>query len=98
MNRPAQNKIFGKKVMGKEKKLKKGKVAPVGGKTKFACVDGPDFDGHLVNFDELMPELTKNKMGHDWWTIDLCFWPDAWAVTDKSKKYVDTLNKKSAET
>jgi homotetrameric NADPH-dependent glutamate synthase len=26
----------------------------VGGKMKFACVDGPDFDGHLVNFDELM--------------------------------------------
>ena len=26
----------------------------VGGQTKFACVDGPDFDGHLVDFDELM--------------------------------------------
>lgn len=26
----------------------------VGGKTKFACVDGPDFDGFLVDFDELM--------------------------------------------
>ena len=25
----------------------------VGGKTKFACVDGPDFDGHEVDFDEL---------------------------------------------
>lgn len=24
----------------------------VGGKTKFACVDGPEFDGHLVDFDE----------------------------------------------
>ena len=24
----------------------------VGGKTKFACVDGPDFDGFLVDFDE----------------------------------------------
>ena len=24
----------------------------VGGETKFACVDGPDFDGHLVDFDE----------------------------------------------
>ncbi len=24
----------------------------VGGKTKFACVDGPDFDGHEVDFDE----------------------------------------------
>ncbi len=26
----------------------------VGGKMKFACVDGPDFDGHAVAFDELM--------------------------------------------
>jgi glutamate synthase (NADPH/NADH) small chain len=26
----------------------------VGEEMKFACVDGPDFDGHLVNFDELM--------------------------------------------
>jgi ferredoxin--NADP+ reductase len=26
----------------------------VDGKSKFACVDGPDFDGHLVDFDELM--------------------------------------------
>ncbi len=25
----------------------------VGGETKFACVDGPEFDGHLVDFDEL---------------------------------------------
>lgn len=26
----------------------------VGGKTKFACVDGPEFDGHLVDFDEAL--------------------------------------------
>lgn len=26
----------------------------VGGKTRFVCVEGPDFDGHLVDFDELM--------------------------------------------
>lgn len=26
----------------------------VDGQTKFACVDGPEFDGHLVDFDELM--------------------------------------------
>ena len=30
----------------------------VGGDTKFACVDGPDFDGHLVDFDELMRRNT----------------------------------------
>jgi NAD(P)H-flavin reductase len=29
----------------------------VAGKTKFACVDGPDFDGHQVDFDELTKRL-----------------------------------------
>jgi ferredoxin--NADP+ reductase len=33
----------------------------VGGKTKFACVDGPDFDGHEVNFDEAMRRQTMYK-------------------------------------
>ncbi len=31
----------------------------VGGETKFACIDGPDFDGHLVDFDEL---IRRNSM------------------------------------
>ncbi len=26
----------------------------IGGETKFACVDGPEFDGHLVDYDNLM--------------------------------------------
>lgn len=33
----------------------------VGGETKFACVDGPDFDGHLVDFDEAMQRSTMYK-------------------------------------
>lgn len=39
----------------------------VGGKTKFACVDGPDFDGHEVDFDELMKRNTfyKEHEQHD---------------------------------
>ena len=42
----------------------------VGGKTRFACVDGPEFDGHEVNFDELMTRLQayiedeKNSYDH----------------------------------
>jgi len=31
----------------------------VGGQVKFACVDGPDFDGHLVDFDDLMVRLRR---------------------------------------
>ncbi len=33
----------------------------VGGETKFACVDGPDFDGHQVDFVDLMNRLTRFK-------------------------------------
>ncbi len=33
----------------------------VGGKMKFACVDGPDFDGHQVDFDEAMRRNTMYK-------------------------------------
>ena len=33
----------------------------VGGQTKFACVDGPDFDGHEVDFDEAMHRGTMYK-------------------------------------
>jgi ferredoxin--NADP+ reductase len=29
----------------------------IGGQTKFACVDGPEFDGHQVDYDELMLRL-----------------------------------------
>jgi len=31
----------------------------VGGETKFACVDGPEFDGHKVDFDDLMSRLRR---------------------------------------
>ena len=34
----------------------------VGGKTKFACVDGPEFDGHLVDFDEA---IRRSRMYSD---------------------------------
>jgi ferredoxin--NADP+ reductase len=33
----------------------------VGGKTKFVCVDGPEFDGHEVNFDLMMKRLGAYK-------------------------------------
>ncbi len=33
----------------------------VGGQTKFACVDGPEFDGALVDFDELMARQRQYK-------------------------------------
>lgn len=33
----------------------------VGGETKFACVDGPEFDGHLVDFDEALRRQSQYK-------------------------------------
>ena len=33
----------------------------VGGKTKFVCVDGPEFDAHQVDFDEMMMRLSSYK-------------------------------------
>ena len=44
----------------------------VDGAIKFACVDGPDFDGHAVDFDELMKRLKRfkedEKVALDNWT------------------------------
>jgi len=33
----------------------------VGGETKFTCIDGPEFDGHLVDFDEQMRRLAMYR-------------------------------------
>jgi len=46
----------------------------VGGETKFACVDGPEFDGHKVDFDELWMRLQayiedEKKCHEDYCTI-----------------------------
>ena len=46
----------------------------VGGETKFACVDGPEFDGHKVDFDELNLRLQayledEKKCHNDYCTI-----------------------------
>ena len=41
----------------------------VGGETKFVCVDGPEFDGHKVDFDQMMRRLnaykTQEKKAYD---------------------------------
>ena len=33
----------------------------IGEQVKFACVDGPDFDGHLVDFEDLTARLVRYK-------------------------------------
>ena len=49
-----------------------------------------------LDFDKLAPALLKAGVPHDWWCVDLCFWPDAWDVTAQSKKYLDKLREKYA--
>ncbi len=53
----------------------------------------PFFEGEL-NFDELVPALNQVGVRHNWWTIDLCFWPNAWDVTRQCKDGIDQLNQK----
>lgn len=43
----------------------------VGDETKFACVDGPEFDGHLVNFDEAMRRQAMYKTEEGKAVLDL---------------------------
>ena len=33
----------------------------VGGKTRFTCVDGPEFDAHQIDFDEMLSRLNGYK-------------------------------------
>jgi ferredoxin--NADP+ reductase len=43
----------------------------VGGQTRFACVDGPEFDGHQVDFDELADRLSAYR-AHEQYAMDRC--------------------------
>lgn len=52
------------------------------------------FGNGVVDFDAIVPRLAKEDIGHDWWTIDLCFWPDAWDATAQCKTAIDALNAK----
>ena len=47
------------------------------------------FGEGVVEFDPILEKLAAEDIGHDWWTIDLCFWPDAWDATASCKKSVD---------
>jgi sugar phosphate isomerase/epimerase len=60
----------------------------------------PPFGEGVLDFDTLVPLLAREPVGHDWWTIDLCFWPDAWNATAKCKAALDELIRKygAAET
>ena len=52
------------------------------------------FGDGVVDFDAILPRLPKERLPHDWWTIDLCFWANAWEVTERCKRSLDELNRK----
>src|SRR5579884_3545225 len=47
-----------------------------------------------LDFDRLLPALNDAQVPNDWWCVDLCFWPDAWAVTADSKLFLDKMRRK----
>ena len=52
----------------------------VGGETKFTCADGPDFDGHLVDFNILMERLNtykeEEKISFEKWKEEVGYYED----------------------
>jgi ferredoxin--NADP+ reductase len=54
----------------------------VGDETKFVCVDGPEFDGHKVDFDNMMQRLGTYKT-QEKEALHIC----------KAQKQADTLDK-----
>lgn len=54
----------------------------------------PPFGEGNLDFDAIMPDIVAAGCPDDWWTIDLCFWPDAWAATAKCKTGIDDLARK----
>ncbi len=47
------------------------------------------FGQGVLNFDEIIP-VVMEETGYDgeWFAIDLCFWPEAWEVTENAKKFL----------
>lgn len=52
------------------------------------------FGQGVLNFDQLIPELQRAGLPTNWWTIDLCFWPNAWEVTADAKTFLDKMAQK----
>ena len=58
----------------------------------------PPFGLGVIDFDVLFPAVLKAaRLPHDWITIDLCFWPDAWAATETCRKRVAELIRRYAQ-
>jgi len=52
------------------------------------------FGRGVLDFDRLIPEVLRSGCPSNWWTIDLCFWPDAWEVTADAKVFLEGMARK----
>jgi len=55
------------------------------------------FGQGVLDFDRLIPQVLGSGCPSPWWTIDLCFWPDAWEVTSEAKTYLERKARKFGE-
>ncbi|MDP2895128.1 MAG: sugar phosphate isomerase/epimerase family protein [bacterium] len=52
------------------------------------------FGQGVLDFDKIMPAIMAAGYDSEWWSVDLCFWPEAWEVTEAGLKFVRGLAEK----
>jgi len=52
------------------------------------------FGQGVLDFDAIMPAILDAGYTDEWWSVDLCFWPEAWDVTADAKTFLDALREK----
>ncbi len=46
------------------------------------------FGEGVLDFDQIIPAILEAGYDSPWWVIDLCFWPQAWEVTEAAKNFL----------
>jgi sugar phosphate isomerase/epimerase len=46
------------------------------------------FGEGVLDFDKIIPAILEAGYDSEWWVIDLCFWPEAWDVTEAAKSFL----------
>jgi len=52
------------------------------------------FGQGVLDFDQLIPAIVTSALPTNWWTIDLCFWPNAWEATADAKIFLEGMIRK----
>jgi sugar phosphate isomerase/epimerase len=82
-------------------RLLKGKIGHVHVIDSDGTLHGNETSTHRpfgegkIKFDEALDAITRDAgYSGEWLTVDLCFWPQAWEVTENAKKYLTPFLKK----